>query len=530
MAHTPLFEKLIHSFRVAGESVTTGKPIDAILEQQSRDRLSRREFLEAGTLAGVALTGVPDVMRRFRVITTPSVAIVGAGLAGLTCAYRLRQAGVFATVYEGSTRLGGRCWSLRDAFSDGQIAEHGGELIDQSHTEIRQLAQGLGLNLDNLLAAEQNGTEPFYYFAGRRQTFAETTDSVKQIWQAVHADLSAASYPTTFDNSTAAGVALDHMSILDWINSRVPGGHASPLGQLLDVAYNIEYGAEIADQSSLNLLYLLGYSGQGQFRIFGPSNEKYHVRGGNDQIVDRLAAAVADQIERDVALSAIVRNSDGRYTLTFGSGSARRSKTVDQVVLALPFSKLREVDYRKAGFVEPKTLAIKEMPIGANAKLHLQFSTRHWRSLGNNGDSYADTGYQDTWEVSRGQAGGSGILVNYTGGDTTRSQAGLSADQAAHRFLTQVGPVLPGLTTKWNNKATMDYWPGNVWTHGAYSYWRVGQYTRFAGSEYLRSNNCHFCGEHTSIDSQGYLNGAVETGQRAAADVLADLKVKGYEK
>jgi monoamine oxidase len=327
MAHTPLFEKLIHSFRVAGESVTTGKPINVILEQQSRDRISRREFLEAGTLAGVALTGVPEVMRRIRVITTPRIAIVGAGLAGLTCAYRLKQAGVIATVYEGNTRLGGRCWSLRGAFSDGQIAEHGGELIDQYHTEIRQLAQQLGLNLDNLLAAEQNGTEPFYYFDGARQTFAETTDAVKQIWQVMHADLSAASYPTTFDNFTAAGYNLDHMSILDWIESRVPGGHASPLGQLLDVAYNIEFGAEIGDQSSLNLLYLLGFSGQGQFRIFGTSNEKYHVRGGNDQIVARLAQAVDGQIETDAPLSAIVRDSDGRYTLTFGSGLSKRSVT-----------------------------------------------------------------------------------------------------------------------------------------------------------------------------------------------------------
>jgi monoamine oxidase len=530
MAHTPLFEKLIHSFRVAGESVRTGKPIDAILEQQSRELMSRREFLEAGTLAGVALTGVPDVMRRFRVITTPRIAIVGAGLAGLTCAYRLKQAGVIATVYEGNTRLGGRCWSLRGAFNEGQIAEHGGELIDQYHTEIRQLSQELGLNLDNLLAAEQNGTEPFYYFGGARQTFAETTDAVKQVWQVMHADLSAASYPTTFDSFTAAGFNLDHMSILDWINSRVPGGHASPLGQLLDVSYNIEYGAEIDVQSSLNLLYLLGFSGQGQFRIFGTSNEKYHVRGGNDQIVSRLAQAVDGQIETDAALSAIVRNSDGRYTLTFGSGGSRRSVTAEQVVLALPFSKLREVDYSKAGFVEPKTFAIEELVIGANAKLHLQFTNRHWRTLGNNGDSYSDTGYQDTWEVSRAQPGASGLLVNYTGGDTTRSQASLSADRAAQRFLSQIEPVLPGLGKKWNGKATMDYWPSNPWTHGAYSYWRVGQYTRFAGSEYLRSNNCHFCGEHTSIDSEGYLNGAVETGQRAAADVLADLKVKGFEK
>ena len=530
MAHTPLFDKLAHAVRVAGESVTTGRPVDAILEQQALERMSRREFLQAGAMAGAVLTGLPDVVRRFRVIAAPRVAIVGAGLAGLTCAYRLRQAGVIATVYEGNTRLGGRCWTIRGAFNQGQIAEHGGELIDQSHKEIRSLAQELGLSLDNLLAAEQNGTEPFYYFDGQRQTFAETTDAVKQIWQVMHADLSAASYPTTYNSFTAAGYALDHLSILDWINSRVPGGHDSPLGQLLDVAYNIEYGAEIAVQSSLNLLYLLGFSGQGQFRIFGPSNEKYHVRGGNDQIVARLAQGVDGQIETDAALAAIVRNSDGRYTLTFGSGRSTRSVTAEQVVLALPFSKLQEVDWSKAGFVEPKTFAIKESRIGANAKLHLQFTDRHWRTLGNNGDSYADTGYQDTWEVTRAQGGTAGILVNYTGGDTTRSLNGSSPEELAQRFLGQIDPVLPGLDKKWNDKVTFDYWPSNPWVKGAYSYWKVGQYTRFAGSEYERSGNCHFCGEHTSIDSQGYLNGAVETGQRAAADVLADLKVKGFEK
>jgi monoamine oxidase len=530
MAHTPLFDKLAHAVRVAGESVTTGRPVDVILEQQALDRISRREFLQAGAMAGVALTGLPDMVRRLGVIATPRVAIVGAGLAGLTCAYRLRQAGVIATVYEGNTRLGGRCWSIRGAFNEGQIAEHGGELIDQAHKETRNLAQELGLVLDNLLAAEQNGTEPFYYFGGRRQTFAETTDAVKQVWQVMHADLSAAGYPTTYDSFTAAGSELDHMSILDWINTRVPGGHASPLGQLLDVAYNIEYGAEIAEQSALNLLYLLGFSGQGQFRIFGPSNEKYHVRGGNDQIVSRLAQAVDGQVETDAALAAIVRNSDGRYTLTFGSGRSTRTVTAEQVVLALPFSKLREVDWQGAGFVAPKTLAIQEYLVGANAKLHLQFNDRHWRGLGNNGDTYADTGYQDTWEVTRAQGGAAGVLVDYTGGPTTRSLSGAAPGQLAQRFLDQIEPVLPGLGRKWNGKVTFDYWPSSPWIKGAYSYWRVGQYTRFAGSEFQRSGNCHFCGEHTSIDSQGYLNGAVETGQRAAADVLADLRVKGGAK
>src|SRR5206468_4224104 len=148
------------------------------------------EFLGAGAVAGVTFTGLPEIVRKVRVITTPRIAIVGAGLAGLTCAYRLRQAGVIATVYEGNTRLGGRCWSLRGAFNDGQVAERGGELIDQYHKEIRQLVQELGLNLDNLLAAEQNGTEPFYYFDGARQTFTEATDAVTQISHKSHDDQS----------------------------------------------------------------------------------------------------------------------------------------------------------------------------------------------------------------------------------------------------------------------------------------------------------------------------------------------------
>ena len=81
------------------------------------------------------------------------------------------------------------------------------------------------------------------------------------------------------------------MSIIDWIEETFEGGIDSKIGQLLDVAYNIEYGAESSEQSSLNLIYLLGYRGQGNLRIFGESNEKYHVAGGNDQITAQLGGA-----------------------------------------------------------------------------------------------------------------------------------------------------------------------------------------------------------------------------------------------
>ena len=81
--------------------------------------------------------------------------------------------------------------------------------------------------------------------------------------------------------------------------------------------------------------------------------------------------------------------------------------------------------------------------------------------------------------------------------------------------------VLPGLTAQWNRKWQLQDWPSYPLTRGSYSYWKVGQYTSFAGVESEIEGNCHFCGEHTSIDSQGYLNGAVETGERAAAEVVA---------
>jgi monoamine oxidase len=315
------------------------------------------------------------------------------------------------------------------------------------------------------------------------------------------------------------------MSVIDWINESVPGGMNSKLGQLLDVAYNIEYGAESNIQSSLNLIYLLGFSGQGQLHIFGPSNEKYHVHGGNDQIAHLMAQALAGQINFGQQLTAIQLNSNGTYTLTFASGRATHNVIADKVVLALPFSILRaSVDYSGAGFSDLKKIAISQLGMGTNSKMHVQFTDRHWVSLGCNGETYSDTGYQNTWEVTRAQAGSSGILVDYTGGNIGASFGSGTPSSRAQQFLSQIEPVLPGITPKWNGKAFIDYWQSYPWTKGSYSYWKVGQYTGFSGMERERQGNCHFAGEHTSIDFQGYLNGAVESGERVVSEILADYK------
>ncbi len=491
-------------------------------------RTTRTRFVKEAGVATLGLTALGRFAAPARGAGAPRIVVVGAGLAGLNAAYALKSAGYATEIHEASTRIGGRCWTLRGAFADGQIAEHGGELIDQNHNQIRNLCQQLGLKLDNLLQAEQNGTELLGYFDGAPYHYAEMTDDIKAAWQKIHSDVSAASYPTTFEISTARGRELDSMSIVDWINETFVGGMDSRIGKLLDVAYNIEYGAECTEQSSLNLLnllYLLAYSGQGQFRVFGPSNEKYHVAGGNDQITDALSARLAGQITTGSELVAVRKNSSGTYTLTFVQASGPKTVTADRVVLALPFSILRSsVDLSKAGFEPLKLTAIREQGMGTNSKLHVQFTSRFWRGQGSNGETFSDRGYQNTWEVTRAQAGTSGILVDYTGGKIGARFGAGTPDSRAKQFLGQLEPVLPGATKAWNGKATVDFWPGYPWAKGSYAYWKVGQYQRFAGMEGRRQGNCHFAGEHTSIDFQGYLNGAVETGQRAAGEILADFK------
>ena len=518
---------LRRAVRAAGEASIRRTETERVLEERAlstSSTLSRRDFIAKVSGAALATLSGRSLLARPGPGTSARVVVVGAGLAGLTCGYRLKQAGISATIYEANSRVGGRCWTRRGDFAEGQIAEHGGELIDQGHTRTRQLAQELRLPLDNLLRAELNGTEPVYHFDGAFYTYEDAVDDLKAIWQTLHRDLIDAGYPTLYRQSTPRAEQLDQMSIIDWINQSIPGGIQSPLGQLLDVAYNIEYGAECDRQSALNLLYLLGYNSPGQFSVFGASDEKYHVRGGNDRIATTLADLLAPQIAGETRLVAVRRNAAGSFTLSFLNGPLTYDVIADKVVFALPFSILRtSVDLTQADFSDLKMIAIHELAMGTSSKLNVQFSRRHWHTLGSNGETYSDRGYQNTWEVTRGQPGTAGILVDYTGGNIGNGFNIGTPEERALQFLAQIEPVLPGLGATWNGRATVDHWPSDPFSLGSYSYWQIGQYTRFAGIEGEREGNAHFCGEHTSIDAQGYLEGAVESGERAAAEVISDL-------
>ena len=410
------------------------------------------------------------------------------------------------------------------------IAGAGAMAIGGGRAPLAQAARGgkqedLRLDLDDVLRAEPRGTEPLFTFDGQPYTMADAIADFEAVYPALQADSDAAGYPTLYNSFTPAGQALDNLSVRDWINSCVPVGVDSKLGQLLDVAYNIEYGAETSDQSSLNLIYLLAGSLDTELALFGESDERFKVRGGNDLIVQRLGQELDGQIRTGARLTKIKLNGDGRYTLPV-TGLPGGQISADHVVMAIPFSILRsQVDFSQAGFNALKTTAIQQLGMGSNTKLQLQFKKRSWYRADCNGEVFADTGFQTTWEATRTQDGEKGILVNYTGGAAASALVGSDPLAKAAQFLAQLEPVPPGITGKWNGKATLDAWLGNPWSLGAYAYWKVGQYTAFSGAEGERSGNCHFAGEHTSTDYQGYLNGAVDTGILVAREILADLRL-----
>ena len=250
MARTPLLRALA---RLAGEHHEAdglGIAPSEVRERRAEAEYSRREFLKRTGAVGAGLAVGPALLARAaRAAGAGRVAIIGGGIAGLNAALTLQDKGIASTVYEASDRLGGRMHSDRSGYwAGGQVSEFCGELIDSDHTTILGLASRFDLPLADLLAAEPAGSTVTYWFLGGRYSPEQADADFVPVRAAAKNDLNAAGYPTLWNNFKPAGAALDHMSVYDWIESRVPGGHASAFGRLLDAAYNEEYGADTTDQ------------------------------------------------------------------------------------------------------------------------------------------------------------------------------------------------------------------------------------------------------------------------------------------
>jgi monoamine oxidase len=505
--------------------------------EREAERLTRRTFVRRAAAAGVGLSAAA-AWRPGRGFAASSarIVVVGAGLAGLRAAHELtmRPNPITCTVYDAdTTHLGGRCWSLRGYFDNGLVGEHGGAFINHDHHAIRSLASSLHLQLEVVNGGDLPKLEEIFWFDGKPYTYAEANDDWGAIgYPAFHEALKSAPFPQLYNDFTSAGKQLDNTSVPEWLDE-VGIGASSRFGRLMLANAVSEYGADPDDQPALNLIYLTGFNPRNSLDPLPGYDEKFHIVGGNDQLVSGMLEQLpSGTVKQGFELVALKENGDATYTLTFQHGNTLLQVGADHVVLALPFSALSRVDLSKSGLSSLKRRAIDRLGMGQSAKIHVQVQRKTWPPLGYAGSTYTDWfGFCVAWDdsVPLGPNGAPAILLGYPGGSTGKNVLsgaahGPAPAQDVQWFLDQIEPVYPGTKrAAHSGLAWEDHWSRDPWHLGAYSFWRVGQYTTFAGYEGVQEGNIHFAGEHTEPEEQGFMDGAVVSGGRVASEIAGQV-------
>jgi len=513
MARTRLLHRLATLLRHARDPVAAER--DAL-------RLPRRRFLAAaGALAGCAVgTSYRDILQAPALpiagaATGVDVVVVGAGLAGLTAAWRLRRAGVDATVFEAGGRVGGRAFTARDTFA--VKAELGGELIDTRHTAIRALCAELGLSLVDAEDDARSFERERYFLQGTAWTEAQVLAVLRPLYPLIARDLAAVGTgPVTWEHHTPGAEAIDQLSLAGWMDRNGVSGLARAL---LDVAFTSEMGLAIERQSALGFLWTLGRSAD-RVALYGDSDERYVVREGSDAIAQRLAAG-AGAVRHDHCLIALRPRSDGRVRCVFDRGGTAVEVDAARVVLALPFSQLRRCEIA-VPLPRVKRRVIDELPYGTNAKVLVGVLGRPWRESGSSGTSFSDGGaYHESWDSARGFPGEAAVLTAFSGGELGVRVGESNPEAQGRRFVDAIDVVYPGTANAFTGRTARMHWPSARYFEGSYSAFGPGDVTSLGGAAGFAVDRLHFAGEHTSDRAQGYMEGAVESGERCAREVLA---------
>ncbi len=264
--------------------------------------------------------------------------------------------------------------------------------------------------------------------------------------------------------------------------------------------------------------------------MFGESDEIYRIKGGSSALITALVNALQNKIEmkQGFALTELDQK-DKQIVMSFDAPGGAQAASFDAVILALPFTKLRQVkglDGLKLG--AEKLKCIRELGMGMNAKILQGTTSRVWRSpdsglpAPSNGTFYSDLGFQNLWESSRAQPGEAGLITNYIG-----VKVGLNdAKSALDAFRADLPKMSPKIAESLDPDAVVSwFWAVYPFTLGSYAGAKVGQYTTMleVAGEPALGGRLQFAGEHTSADFIGFMNGGVQSGNRAAKALIKTL-------
>ncbi|MBW4635137.1 MAG: FAD-dependent oxidoreductase [Iphinoe sp. HA4291-MV1] len=524
MVRSALITSLRRAYKITRTSLETGIPTDEIVDilqqKTTRRRLIYGGLGLASAISAVTWHGGSDSAA---FATIPKVLVVGAGIAGLVAAYRLSQAGVPVDIIEARNRIGGRIYTVQNAVGTSIPVDLGGEFIDTIHTSLRSLAQELGLQIADLYTADKDLIQLTSYFQGRKISEKEILQWFTPLAKKIKQDLAAFDKTSvTYRTRNQVAIKLDNTSITQYLKE----AQVHPiLSQIIQVAYTGLYGREAREQSSLNMLLLIG-TDTSSFQLNAESDERYQIIGGNDQVPRTLARFLTNSIETGTQLEAIATRSDGSYRVSLHSGNRSSERIYERILLALPFSTLRQVSLN-VDMPAVKNKAIAQLGYGNNAKLITAYQERIWRTRYHSTAFVStDLDFQSIWEASRYQTGSSSLLTNFTGGQSSLLLEQNSAEFQAHKLLTQLEKIFPGISSVRKGQAIRAYWPTEPYTRGSYACYLVGQWTTIAGAEQENVGNLFFAGEHCSQKFQGYMEGGCRTGEMAAVQILRSLGLK----
>jgi monoamine oxidase len=453
----------------------------------------------------------PDDEARGRVI------VVGAGLAGLTAALHLRDAGWRVIVLEARSRVGGRVHTLHGGaegvpLARGLRAEAGGESIDESHTELLRMLRRFGIATERRPGstsdrvgrgrAHRSGVTTSFadLLAGRGgAVFADYRRVGDELSRLVESHRVDAEHPEAAD----AAAELDRQSFAEWIDSLVLVPEAR---FVVEQANTSLYNAELRDLSLLFVLQQVAATAG----IPAAASETMRVAGGNASLPHAIAAELGPAVVLDAPVTAVRRRHD-----VVGVTAGGTEHFGAHVVIAAPPPAVRNVQFDPPLPAAPAA-AIAGLDLGGATKVVNQFHAPFWRDTGASGYSLTDLTYRVSWDAADSYDAPAGLLTTYTTADNGRSLAALPDADRIERVRAELAVVFPESAAQLAGPAATMAWSNEPFTGGGYALYKPNQVCAFWEPLRAGTDRIHFAGEHLEAPA-GYMESAVRSGVRAAA-------------
>lgn len=418
--------------------------------------------------------------------------------------------GADVTVVDARDRVGGRVWTIRDSFTDRQHAEAGGDMIDEAQHEIRALAAEVGLKLTRILRGG------FAYVrldaTGRPRIVSR---NAARGWARLEAALEPVMRPyklaeQRWDTPIAAAIA--RRSVAGWLEEHKHDD------ELRSTATGLR-GFFLADPEELSLIALVD-----QFAASEQDDpwNLYRIEGGNDALATALARPLGARLRLQSEVVAVSHR--GRSVrVSVRNGRATDHIACDYLVLALPATIVRRIPIAPALPAQQHD-AIARLKYGRGTKTLLQFSKRFWRVPARPRAFGTPLPFGAFWEANEEQRGAPGILAFLSGGsasDLTQALVAKEGTQALARAVDFLGSRRADLLA-----SKQIVWEQDPYARGGYAFFDPAFDPELRPWLSRPFGRLFFAGEHTSIRWQGYMNGAVESGRRAAAEIAAVHAVK----